>query len=57
MQTITGKGLSGGRIIAPPNGSTFVPEENIIIGNVAPYGATAGEDISRHGCRAILCTK
>jgi glutamate synthase (ferredoxin) len=39
-----GKGLSGGRIIIyPPKGSTFVAEENIIIGNVALYGATAGE--------------
>ncbi len=39
-----GKGLSGGKIIIyPPNGSTFVPEENIIIGNVAFYGATGGE--------------
>ena len=39
-----GKGLSGGKIIVyPPLGSTFVPEENIIIGNVALYGATAGE--------------
>ena len=40
----TGKGLSGGRIIVyPPKSSTFVAEENIIIGNVALYGATAGE--------------
>jgi glutamate synthase (ferredoxin) len=39
-----GKGLSGGKIIVyPPKGSTFVPEENIIIGNVAFYGATSGE--------------
>jgi glutamate synthase (ferredoxin) len=39
-----GKGLSGGKIIVwPPAGSTFVPEENVIIGNVAFYGATAGE--------------
>jgi glutamate synthase (ferredoxin) len=39
-----GKGLSGGKIIVfPPEGSTFVPEENIIIGNVALYGATRGE--------------
>jgi glutamate synthase (ferredoxin) len=39
-----GKGLSGGRIIVyPPLGSTFIPEENIIIGNVAFYGATSGE--------------
>jgi len=39
-----GKGLSGGTIILyPPAGSTFVPEENIIVGNVAFYGATSGE--------------
>lgn len=39
-----GKGLSGGKIIVyPPKGSTFVAEENIIIGNVAFYGATNGE--------------
>ncbi|MCR4436513.1 MAG: glutamate synthase large subunit [Clostridiales bacterium] len=39
-----GKGLSGGKIIVfPPEGSTFKPEENIIIGNVAFYGATSGE--------------
>ncbi|MDP2674931.1 MAG: glutamate synthase large subunit, partial [Dehalococcoidia bacterium] len=37
------KGLSGGKIIVyPPRGSTFVPEENILIGNVALYGATSG---------------
>jgi glutamate synthase domain-containing protein 2/glutamate synthase domain-containing protein 1/glutamate synthase domain-containing protein 3 len=39
----TGKGLSGGKlIITPPAGATFKPEENIIIGNVAFYGATSG---------------
>jgi glutamate synthase (NADPH) large chain len=39
-----GKGLSGGRLIVyPPAGSTFLPEENILIGNVALYGATGGE--------------
>jgi len=39
-----GKGLSGGKLIVyPPKGSTFAAEENIIIGNVALYGATAGE--------------
>ncbi|MBN1231359.1 MAG: glutamate synthase large subunit [Anaerolineales bacterium] len=38
-----GKGLSGGKIIVyPPREATFVPEENIIIGNVAFYGATEG---------------
>lgn len=39
-----GKGLSGGKIIVyPPKKSTFTPEDNIIIGNVAFYGATGGE--------------
>lgn len=39
-----GKGLSGGTlIVCPPQGSRFVPEENIIIGNVALYGATSGK--------------
>ncbi|HUZ06353.1 MAG TPA: glutamate synthase large subunit, partial [Candidatus Paceibacterota bacterium] len=39
-----GKGLSGGKIIVyPPKASTFVAEDNIIIGNVAFYGATSGE--------------
>ncbi|HID51689.1 MAG TPA: glutamate synthase subunit alpha, partial [Anaerolineae bacterium] len=39
-----GKGLSGGKIIVtPPGKATFDPGENVIIGNVAFYGATAGE--------------
>ncbi len=39
-----GKGLSGGTItVYPPRTSTFVPEENILIGNVVLYGATSGE--------------
>ncbi len=39
-----GKGLSGGKIIVyPPLARGFVAEENVIIGNVAFYGATAGE--------------
>ncbi len=43
-----GKGLSGGRIVVvPPEGSTYVPEDNIIIGNVAFYGATGGEAFIR----------
>ena len=45
-----GKGLSGGKIvITPPDGSTFVPRENIIIGNTALYGATSGEVYIRGG--------
>ena len=39
-----GKGLSGGRlIVCPPKGVPFKAEENIIIGNVALYGATSGQ--------------
>jgi glutamate synthase (NADPH/NADH) large chain len=39
-----GKGLSGGRIIVyPPASARFVPEHNVIVGNVALYGATAGD--------------
>lgn len=39
-----GKGLSGGKlIIQPKEEATFKPNENVIIGNVALYGATSGE--------------
>ncbi len=39
-----GKGLSGGKLIVfPPKTASFVAEENIVIGNVALYGATSGE--------------
>ncbi len=39
-----GKGLSGGKLLVyPPEAATFAPEENVIIGNVALYGATGGE--------------
>ncbi|XP_020540735.1 glutamate synthase [NADH], amyloplastic isoform X2 [Jatropha curcas] len=39
-----GKGLSGGKIVVyPPKGSLFDPKENIVVGNVALYGATSGE--------------
>src|SRR5215813_3199753 len=39
-----GKGLSGGKLIVyPSRASTFLPEENILIGNVVLYGATSGE--------------
>jgi glutamate synthase (ferredoxin) len=53
-----GKGLSGGKIIVyPPAGSTFVPEENIIIGNVAFYGATAGEAYVRGVAGERFCVR
>jgi glutamate synthase domain-containing protein 2/glutamate synthase domain-containing protein 1/glutamate synthase domain-containing protein 3 len=39
-----GKGLSGGRIaVFPHRRATFAPEENIVVGNAALYGATSGE--------------
>lgn len=39
-----GKGLSGGKLVVyPPQGIKFKPEENIVIGNVALYGATSGK--------------
>ena len=42
--TISGKGLSGGKLIVyPPTGVKFKEDENIIIGNVALYCATSGE--------------
>jgi glutamate synthase (ferredoxin) len=38
-----GKGLSGGKLVVhPPKNVPFLPEENILIGNVALYGATGG---------------
>jgi glutamate synthase (NADPH/NADH) large chain len=43
-----GKGLSGGRLVVfPPRRAAFVPEQNIVIGNVALYGATSGEAFVR----------
>jgi glutamate synthase (ferredoxin) len=53
-----GKGLSGGRIIVyPPAGSTFIPEENIIVGNVAFYGATSGEAYVRGMAGERFCVR
>jgi len=53
-----GKGLSGGRIVIyPPSGSTFKPEENIIIGNVAFYGATSGEAYIRGMAGERFCVR
>ncbi|MCP5525315.1 MAG: glutamate synthase large subunit [Verrucomicrobiales bacterium] len=53
-----GKGLSGGRLIVyPPRGSSFVAEENIIIGNVAFYGATGGEAFIRGVAGERFCVR
>ncbi|MFQ5989354.1 MAG: glutamate synthase large subunit, partial [Candidatus Methylomirabilales bacterium] len=54
----TGKGLSGGKIIVyPPEGSTFAPEENIIIGNVSFYGATGGQAYIRGMAGERFCVR
>ena len=53
-----GKGLSGGKIILyPPEGSTFAPEENIIVGNVGFYGATSGEAYIRGMSGERFCVR
>jgi glutamate synthase (NADPH/NADH) large chain len=53
-----GKGLSGARlVIYPPKQSHFLPEENIIIGNVAFYGATSGEAYIRGKAGERFCVR
>jgi glutamate synthase (NADPH/NADH) large chain len=53
-----GKGLSGGRIVVfPPEGSTFAPEDNIIVGNVSLYGATGGEVFLRGLAGERFCVR
>jgi glutamate synthase (ferredoxin) len=53
-----GKGLSGGKlIIVPPADSTFVPSENVIVGNVALYGATGGEVYIRGMAGERFCVR
>ena len=53
-----GKGLSGGRLIVyPPKVSTFVAEENVIIGNVALYGATGGRAFFRGKAAERFCVR
>jgi glutamate synthase (ferredoxin) len=53
-----GKGLSGGILILyPPAGSTFAPEENVITGNVAFYGATSGKAYLRGMAGERFCVR
>ncbi|MGO9809482.1 MAG: glutamate synthase large subunit, partial [Isosphaeraceae bacterium] len=53
-----GKGLSGGKIIVyPPRTATFIPEENILIGNVALYGATSGRAFFRGRAGERFCVR
>jgi glutamate synthase (ferredoxin) len=53
-----GKGLSGGKVILyPPEGATFPSSENIIVGNVALYGATSGEAYIRGMAGERFCVR
>jgi glutamate synthase (ferredoxin) len=53
-----GKGLSGGKIIVyPPETATFKAEENVIIGNVAFYGATSGHAYIRGVAGERFCVR
>jgi glutamate synthase (NADPH/NADH) large chain len=53
-----GKGLSGARLVVYPHlQSTFSPEENIIIGNVAFYGATSGNAFIRGKAGERFCVR
>ncbi len=54
----TGKGLSGGKVIVyPPRESTFEAEDNVVIGNVAFYGATGGEAYIRGMAGERFCVR
>jgi glutamate synthase (NADPH/NADH) large chain len=53
-----GKGLSGGKLILyPAKQSKFIPRENVIIGNVSFYGATAGEAYIRGMAGERFCVR
>ena len=53
-----GKGLSGGRIIIyPPAEATFAAEDNVLIGNVALYGATSGRAFFRGRSAERFCVR
>jgi len=53
-----GKGLSGGKLVVfPPREATFVPQDNVILGNVAFYGATGGEAYVRGMAGERFCVR
>ena len=53
-----GKGLSGGQIVIyPPRESKFLPEDNLLIGNVVLYGATSGSAFFRGRAAERFCVR
>ncbi len=53
-----GKGLSGGKLVVfPPREARFAPEENVLVGNVALYGATGGEAYLRGVAGERFCVR
>jgi len=53
-----GKGLCGGKIaVYPPKEASFIPEDNIIVGNVLFYGATSGEGYIRGNAGERFCVR
>ena len=58
MGCCAGQGLSGGIIVMyPPKASTFVAEDNILLGNVALYGAISGEAYFRGIAAERFCVR
>ena len=56
--TTSARGSRAGRIVVvPPAGATFVPEENVLVGNVAFYGGTAGEAFIRGVAGERFCVR
>jgi glutamate synthase domain-containing protein 3 len=53
-----GKGLSGGRLVVyPPRQSPFAAEDNVLVGNVVLYGATAGDAYFRGQAAERFCVR
>jgi glutamate synthase domain-containing protein 3 len=53
-----GKGMTGGRIVVcPPPDAVFIPEENILVGNVVLYGATGGQAFIRGLAGERFCVR
>ena len=55
--TLSVRSMSGGRVIVYPKNSSFAPEDNIVVGNVALYGATSGEAYFRGIAAERFCVR